>query len=423
MQFFALISVMILFRALSKAEVGLWASFMAIVTIVEMGRTGLLQNALVKFLSTAKDERYRQIATASLYLNLIVTIFIIIPLFILAAPISEFMRMPELKGLLELHCLTTVALVPFLQFNFMQQANLEFRGLFWSAFVRQGIYFLYVLLFFLLGRKIFLDNLVLARTLGIALGAFVSYFFARPFLRFDPKVNWEWVKKLFHYGKFVMGTNLSTMFYKSTDRIMIGRMLGEVPVGIYDAAIKVTNLAEAPTFSMASILFPQSARRMEEGKGTIKILYEKAVGAILALLIPALIFILIFAEWIIFVIAGPDYTEAANILRITMFYGLFIPFAVQFGTVLDSTGRPKINFIFTIISALVNVVFNYIFITQFGVIGAAYGTLATYTLAFIAMQIYLNRTFGVLPLKPFYYTIDFYKKIGSFLLKKIFKTT
>ncbi|MEM0995186.1 MAG: oligosaccharide flippase family protein, partial [Bacteroidota bacterium] len=210
-QFLALISVMILFRALTKAEVGQWAAFLSIVTIVEVGRTGLLQNALVKFLSTARDDRYKKIATASLYLNVLVSICLVVPLFFLAAPISEMVRIPDLEHLLKLHCLTTLALIPFLQFNFMQQSNLEFRGIFWGTFVRQSIYFLYILLFFLLDLKIELPNLVLIRTLGIASGAFFSYYFARPFLQFETSVSWEWVWKLFHYGKFVMGTNLSTM--------------------------------------------------------------------------------------------------------------------------------------------------------------------------------------------------------------------
>jgi O-antigen/teichoic acid export membrane protein len=412
-QFLALISVMLLFRALTKAEVGQWATFLAIVTIVEVGRTGLLQNALVKFLSTAEELNYKQIATASFVLNLLITVPLTIAVYALSDILSGVVRAPEISILFKWYALTTIVLAPFLQFNFMQQANLEFRGIFWSAVVRQSIYFLYIAVFFVMEWNISLTALVIVRTIGVFVGTIFTYFYAKPFLRFAAKIDWSWVTRLFHYGKYVMGTNLSTMFYKSIDRIMIARLLGEVPVGIYDAAIKVTNLAEAPTFSMASILFPQSARRFGEGKAAIKLLYEKAVGAILAILIPALIFVLIFAEWIILIVAGEAYLEASNILRVTMFYGLFIPYAVQFGTVLDSTGRPRINFIFTLISALLNVAFNYFFIVQYGAIGAAYGTLTTYVVAFIGMQIYLGQTFGITPLRPFYYIFHFYRKVWS----------
>ena len=372
-------------------------------------------------MSTSEEKDYRQIATASFVLNLLITAPLAATIYGLSDALSELVRAPEISILFKWYSLTTIALIPFLQFNFMQQANLEFRGIFWSAVVRQSIYFLYIALFFGMGWNISLTALIIIRTVGIVIGTVVAYFYAKPFLRFAKQIDWSWVTRLFQYGKYVMGTNLSTMFYKSIDRIMIARLLGEVPVGIYDAAIKVTNLAEAPTFSMASILFPQSARRFGEGKAAIKLLYEKAVGAILAILLPALIFVLFFAEWIIWVVAGEAYLEASNILRVTMFYGLFIPYAVQFGTVLDSTGRPRINFIFTLISALLNVVFNYFFIVQYGAIGAAYGTLTTYVIAFIAMQIYLKRTFGIGAFQPFYYIFHFYKKVWQTIRAGNFK--
>lgn len=431
MQFFSLVAVMILFRALSQAEMGIWALFLAIVTIIEVGRTGLLQNALIKFLSNvnlkasktkgdnnSNPQLYATISTASLHLNLLITILLVAALYFSARPIALYLETPPLEYLLKIHCTTTVALIPFLQFMFVQQANLEFRGIFWGTFVRQGSYFLYVVLFFVLGWKIELIHLVIVRTLGVVLGTIISYQFARPFVLLSRNVSWDWISKLFHYGKYVMGTNLSTMLYKGTDRLMIGKMLGEVSTAIFDAAIKVTNLAEAPTFSVATILFPQSARQMKDGPAAIKLLYEKAVGAILAILVPAIIFVLIFAEWIILIVAGEGYSEAANILRLTMFYGIFIPFAVQFGTVLDSTDRPKINFGFAIGSTFVNILFNYFFIKQFATIGAAYGTLCTYVLTFILMQLYLNRIFKIKAFNAFRYMFGFYRDLPKLLRRK-----
>lgn len=421
-QLFNLLSIMILFRMLSKEEMGILAIFGAIFSILEQGKAGLLQNAFVKYLSTAQERTYEKILTASLTLNIIVTILIVGLLLLIAQPLSIQYDAVELKQLLELYCLTTIALIPFFQFNFTQQANLEFKGIFWSSFIRYGFFFLYVVLFAVAGWRIRLTDIVIVRTIGVGLGSIVSYFFAKPYLNFDSTISWRWVANLFHYGKYVMGTNLSTMLHKKTDQIMLGAMLGKAPTAIYEAAIKITNLAEAPTFSVAAILFPQSARQLKDGKGAIKILYEKAVGAILAILVPMIIFVLFAAEWIIWIVSGPGYLEAANILRLTMFYGIFIPYAVQFGTVLDSTGRAKINFGYTVGAAIINVFFNYICIQRFGIIGAAWGTLLTYLVAFVAMQWYLSKTFGIQAFKPIIYMFDFYKQLIELLKDKVTKT-
>ncbi len=417
-QAFNLVSIMILFRVLSKEDMGIFAIFSSIFTILEVGKTGLLQNAFVKYLTTSNDSDYKKISTASLVLNVLTTVVIVIILLVIATPISIKYNAITLKELLQLYCWNTVALIPFLQFTFTQQANLDFRGIFWSNFWRYGIYFFYIVIFFLIGWTIKLTDIIIVRAVGIVVGSIIAYFYAKPFLRFDSIVSWKWVAELFHYGKYVMGTNLSTMIYKGTDRIMVGDILGKVPAALYNSAIMITNLSETPTFSVATILFPQSARKIKEGKQAIKLLYEKAVGAILTILLPAILFVTIAAEWIVWIISGAAYLEASNILRLTMFYGIFIPFAVQFGTVLDSTGKPKINFIVTVISAILNIIFNYFFILYYGIMGAAWATLATYTIGFIFMQWYLYKHYDIKALRAFYYTFDFYNQFFIFLKKK-----
>ncbi len=419
-------SFMILTRALSEDMLGAWVLFLLTATFFEQGRTGLQQNALVKFLTTAEGQEYRLINTASLCLNLIVTTVIAIVLFSFANLLSIAMNAPELYKLLLIYCLTNICLLPFFQFNFVQQANLRFDGIFWSNLVFRGGMFLYIAVIFFTNSEFTLVNLAIARTVAAALAGFVSWLFARPFLKFDWNISWEWVRKLFHYGKFTMGTNLSTMLYKQIDRWMLSPMLGLASVAIYEVAMKITNYTEAPTFAAASMLFPQSARRMKEGKQAIKDLYEKTVGGILTFIVPVIILVLLFAEVFIFILAGDKYPEAPNVLRMTIFYGLFIPYAVQFGIVLDSTGRPNINFWFTIVGAIINIVSNYIFISMYGIYGAVFGTLITYSSAFIAMQYYLNKTFGIKPLRAFKYMVEFYgmlfkmgrEKIRGFLSKE-----
>ncbi|MBK9012956.1 MAG: polysaccharide biosynthesis C-terminal domain-containing protein [Saprospiraceae bacterium] len=244
----------------------------------------------------------------------------------------------------------------------------------------------------------------------------VAWLFARKYARFSRKIDWEWVKKLFAYGKFVFGTNISTQLYKTVDKLLLGMMPGGgmAAVAIYDAAIRITNLTDVPTASMASMVFPQSSRRVQEGNGAVKQLYEKAVGAILAFMVPCIILVLLLADWLIFLTAGKAYAEAANLLRITILFGLFLPYAVQFGTVLDSIGKPKVNFIYTLFSLLLTALLNWLLIPQMGVKGAAIGTLAAYAVTFLFMQAYLHKTLKINPLKPFFHMVDFYGKILNF---------
>ncbi|HHM21172.1 MAG TPA: hypothetical protein ENJ20_04020, partial [Bacteroidetes bacterium] len=83
------------------------------------------------------------------------------------------------------------------------------------------------------------------------------------------------------------------------------------------------------------------------------------------------------------------------------------------GTVLDSIGKPRINFFYTLMSLGLTIVFNLVFISWLGVYGAALGTLSAYAVTFTLMQFYLNKHLGVHPLRPFVYMVRFYKHFFS----------
>jgi O-antigen/teichoic acid export membrane protein len=397
-----------------KVMLGIWVIFYTITSFIEVGRVGLLQNALIKYLTDAKGKAYSLINSASIALNGLITFIFILFLIGLAYPFGNLWDESGL-GLTEMmifYCITAVLMIPFHQFNFIQMANLDFRGAFWSNFTRQGLFFIYILLSVVLDWWVLtLVSLVIAQAAATLCGVIVNALFARPYLRFSNKVSRTQMRQLFDFGRYVFGTNISTMVYKSIDKMMLASLIGPAAASIYEWPIKISNLTEVPTFSIASVVFPKAASASEnEGPKALKKLYEQSVGSILGLIAPFALFIILFTEFIIITLAGPEFEESIMILRLTIFYGAFIPFAVLFGTVLDAMGKPKINFYFTIGGSIINIFFNYFFITRFGIIGAAYGTLTSYAITFAAQQFILNKLLGVNAFRSFVYIPEFYKQ-------------
>ncbi len=404
-----------LIRTLSKEAFGVWAIFLSMTTIIEMGKNGLVQNALIKFLAADTKQNDGPIITASLFLNGFISLLLGISILLLAPWLSGLLNAPELEGMLYWYQLVLLLLVPFSQLSFIQQANFDFKGIFWSNLLRQGLFFAYVLGVFLFSAEFNLENLIIVQAISLLLGTLVSWLFTRPYFYFSNVLDWKWVKKLFHYGKFVFGTNISSMLMKSTDQLMLGVLAGPIPVASFNMASRVINFVEVPTFTVASVVFPQSAlRSKQQGPESVRQLYEKSVAAILAFLLPVVLFVLLFPEIIILLIAGKDYLENAFLLQIVIFYSLFIPFARQFGTIMDSIDRPHLNFYLILGLAVVNIGINYLLIARFGVIGAAFATLLTYVLGFIVNQIILYKLLNVNTLRVFKYIPEFYKQGFSY---------
>ena len=103
---FGLGSYLILIRTLEKAELGAWVLFLATTSFAEVSKSGLLQNALVKFLSTCTKKEYPIITTASLFLNFVISCLTVVLLVGMAGFLSTLWEIPELTTMLGIYCMT-----------------------------------------------------------------------------------------------------------------------------------------------------------------------------------------------------------------------------------------------------------------------------------------------------------------------------
>lgn len=387
-----------LFRLFSLAEFGIWGLFLMIVGIIETARSGLIQNSLIRYLSISPPEDHPKIIGASVTMNAILSSATIL-LIVLGshALCGQVLKAPDLELMLYYYIVTTLILLPFFQFQYIQQANLDFKGVFWGIFFRQGVFFFGILACFITGHKPSLLNLVHLQTASAVVGTIVGFLFAKKFLSFSRKLDIAWLKKLFDFGKFGFITNLSSIVSGSIDQAMLSNMVGTPAVALQRAALQVTNAVEVPTNAMADIVFPQSARRMHlEGKEAVKYLYEKSVSVILAIIMPFLLAVFFFpGPAITLVTGGNEYLQSIVILQVTILYVFIVPFDRQAGTIFDSTGKQKLNFYLQLCAVAINFCTNYFFIKHYGIIGAAYGSLTTYCISFVVKQWILRKLYNI----------------------------
>jgi O-antigen/teichoic acid export membrane protein len=290
-----------------------------------------------------------------------------------------------------------ILLIPFLHYEFIQQAKANFHYVFYSYAIRQGVFFLCILLGILVFENLTLKQLVYFQIFSLLVSLPFAHYYAKKLLGFTKIKNFKLVMELWRYGKYVLGTNISSLIYRNTDHFMLASMVSSTAVAYCNVAVRVSNLVDLPSTVAAEALFPKSAEASTKinKDEQLKNLYEKTVGMTLSLVIPISIIILVFPNLIITLLAGEAYIKSASILQVTILYGLLLPFARQFGTLMDSIGRPHQNFYLVFSMAILNFCFNYLFITYYGDIGAAYGTLVTYLFGFVTCQIILKKTLGI----------------------------
>lgn len=418
--FLGFASFFILVRVLDRNDYGTWGIFMQTVTILEVLRNGLIQNALIKFISSSDKNQHSEIVSASFTISSALTVICIIINLVFASALSNMLNAPEMARLFYLYNIVFLFSGVLTQLCCIEQANFQYTGVFVSTFIRQFLLFAYLLYAYLLDKPIDMLSLVYVQIVSVIISLASSWFFVRKFLDFTLKFSKDWMKKIFHYGKYSFGTSVSSILSGTIDQWMLAAMLSPAASGAFNIAIRIVNLIDIPTTAVATIVFPQSAKRMEtDGKEAVKYLYEKSVGAIMAILIPAVVFIYIFDGYVINLLAGDKYADVVPILNVTLLYCLLIPYGRQFGSILDSIGRTRLTFTIVVVVASLNLTLNFFFIKQFGVIGAAYATLIANVIGFGIGQVILRKEIGVSLTNTLIYAVRFYPEFfKKYILKK-----
>jgi O-antigen/teichoic acid export membrane protein len=409
-------------RMMPKSEIGTWVLFTSVTAILEMVRHGFIRNPFITHLVSADEKDKKAVITTSLALHCFLAGLISLFLLLGAAPLSHFWDAPGLDKLFVLYALNTLIFIPFLHYEYLQTAQSNFKAVFVCNFARVGLPCLYVFAVYFLRHDITLMELTIVQIIATAVGAVIAYSYVRDLANVFSKVDWKVLKELFHFGKYTFGTSVSSMFVKSTDSWMIGRLISTAGVAVYNPALRISNLVEVPTLTIANMIFPQVPQKMKErGVEGVRDIYYKSVSCILAAMLPMVIPLFLFAETVITLVFGAEYIDSAPILRVTIFYSLIIPFNRQFGTIMDGLKHPGINFYLLVVVAVLNVIFNYIFLTRFGLIGSAYGTLLSYCIAFILNQVILYRMFRINTFKVIKGIPEWYRVGWAIFRKRIVK--
>jgi O-antigen/teichoic acid export membrane protein len=339
---------------------------------------------------------------------------------ITARPMGVFWNSADLQKLFFIYAINNILFIPFLHFEDLLTAGLKFKAVFLGNLVRVGLLTLFIGTSFFFRMDFNLVDLAIVQLLATVVAAVVLFPFVRDMVKYDRVMNRKLLADLFHFGKFTFGTNMSSMFIRSTDSWMIGRLMSTAAVAVYSPALKLANIFEVPTGAIANFIFPQIHSRMQEqGKDGVRHVYLKSVSLMLALILPMVLPLFVFSEFFIGVIFGNEYLEAADILKVTILYSLILPFNRQFGTVMDGLKKPRINFYLLVLTAVMNVLFNYLGLKYYGLIGSAYGTLLSYVILFTFNQIILFRTFNINPVSAIPAVFQWYRTAWNLLAHRL----
>ena len=168
----------------------------------------------------------------------------------------------------------------------------------------------------------------------------------------------------------------SFLFISSwTDILMLGAMVSEEKVGIYNAAFKLGALVLIIIAAVNSVLSPKISTFYDNNDiPSLKREVIKATKVITYLSLPIVLVLIIFRRQILGLF-GEEFISGEVVLIIISLGMFFNAMSGSVGQILNMTSFQKEFRNFTIISAVINVVLNYFLIRQFDILGAALASL------------------------------------------------
>jgi len=199
-----------------------------------------------------------------------------------------------------------------------------------------------------------------------------------------------------------MLSGLSIIVYMRIDQIMLKEMLGDRELGIYAAALQLSQIWHVIPVTLATSFAPFVAAKKNLGQRQ----YEESLLAIFrlfgAIALVVSITTALASSALMSLLYGPAYDGAATILAIHVFSNLFVFQGVAQGLWLANEGAGRLSIVKTLLGAIVAVVGNLLLLPHLGAKGAAivailsFGTSAVFSNALFAPRI-LAMQFGLRP--------------------------
>ena len=215
-------------------------------------------------------------------------------------------------------------------------------------------------------------------------------------LRFDFKI---WKEILATSFPFWITTACIYIYYKA-DTVMLGLFRSYAEVGWYNAGYRIIESATFIQTVVITAVFPALSKFHFVGeKKHLDLLFEKSFYYLFCLGLAMAVGGMMLAERIILFIYGPEFIFAVPAFKIMLVTLLIMLITYLMGYLFNAIDKSHVFAIVVFIAMLFNIVFNFVFIKEFGYIGASYVRLFTELLAFLLFAYFMWKIGKFLPLK------------------------
>jgi len=201
---------------------------------------------------------------------------------------------------------------------------------------------------------------------------------------------WRWpkIRELLGSSWPLFLSGVAVMVYFRIDQVMIAQISGEKEVGLYSAALRLSEV----WYTIPTVLVGSATPALIEAHGRSDELYYQRLQRVFTTLARIAYVVAIpvslLASVLVPLVYGEQFADAAPILTIHIWTALFVFLGIGLGPWMISEGMTRFYLWQTSAGAVANVVLNLFLIPRFGAVGASVATLVSQIVAtYLAMSV------------------------------------
>ena len=375
---FGFLTQILLTRLLNASGYGVFSYCQTILLLMlNMSNMGT-NKSLMRYLPSQPENRRFQQATLTLaYATSLVASVCVAALLMVAAP---FVARYTINNAVFVNVLRLFAIILIID-TMMQVTSTSFRALEMARLDvairkigRQGALLLAAATAFFLGLSVLSTTVLVVIASLITLGVAIALSFRYLDIQPSPDLSEANLREYYEYSIPLSAKDMGSFFYTKADILMVGVFFSASAVGIYNIAVLLATFITLP-LSAVNQLFPPIAAKLYSAGNSSELdeVYSAVSRWAMTGALPLTVGAIVYRVELL-TLFGAEFATGGTIL-IVLALAKFADTAVgPSGYMLMMTDHQYLLLINQWTFAVLNIVLNYFFLLEFGVIGAAYAS-------------------------------------------------
>lgn len=382
-----LVSTLLLARLLTPEDFGLVALATTVAALLEIASEFNFDLALIRDRDAGRAD-YDTAFTLDILKGLLIGLLLLL----LAAPAAAFFDDPRLEAVFWVLALASLVQgfwnIGIVDFRRNLEISREFTFQLWGKLAQ----FVVAIGLALLWHSYW------ALVLAILARRVVMLWLSFRMAPYRPRLSLARWQALVDFSKWILVNNLLTFVRERMDALIVGKLAGPAPLGLYAVA---QEMADLPTTEIAApinrAIFPGMAM-LEGDRARLAASYLDTVGLLALVALPAAVGTALVAGPFVQVVLGEQWLEAVPLMQALCLFGIFRSMSTSATPVYLALGRLRIEPALLALYIATTGPLLWLLVQDHGVMGAAVAITLGAALNFLLSLVMVMRLLGLGPL-------------------------